>query len=152
MAKKRKIAGKVFELAEPDKQRSRTMSKIKSSNTSIERIMARALRENGIKYRKGAKIYGSPDFRIFGHKIVVFCDGDFWHGYKGAKKTKTNSGFWKAKIERNMERDSQVNLELKKRGWKVLRFWEHDIKNRVDKCISRLKKLLDKEIKQKELG
>ena len=61
-------------------QRSERMSKIRSTNTKPERVMARMLRDAKIKFRRQQKILGTPDFRIMGHKLVIFVDGDFWHG------------------------------------------------------------------------
>lgn len=138
---KRTIKGKVFKISAPSEKRSRTMSKIPSNKTSIELLLASELRRNHIKYRSGKRLFGKPDFILYGHKVVVFCDGDFWHGYNyGKKGVKRNAAFWKAKIKRNIERDKEVNKELKKRGWVVIRFWEHNIKKNPDKCIEKIKK------------
>ena len=120
------------------------MAKISSQNTSIEGILATALRTNKIKYRNGKKIYGKPDFILYKKKIAIFCDGDFWHGYKykkGKKNiSKTNSKFWKAKIGRNIDRDKEVNNVLKKHGWKIVRLWEHQIKRDINWCITKIEK------------
>ena len=64
------------------------------------------------------------------NKVIVFVDGEFWHGYNWEvkkKKIKTNRKFWIPKIERNMQRDKENSIALKKLGFKVLRFWEHEI-------------------------
>ena len=137
--KSRTIKGKSFKLTPPDEKRSAIMSKIPYSRTSIEKLFAQKLRQNKIRYRSGGKLFGNPDFIIYGYKIAVFCDGDFWHGYGHKENSiKKNASFWKAKIKRNIERDKEVNKELKKRSWLVLRFWEHDIKRKPDKCIEKL--------------
>ena len=46
------------------------------------------------------------------------------------------SEYWTNKIQKNIERDERVNLELQKMGWKVIRFWGRDIKKSPEKCIS----------------
>lgn len=139
--KKRQIKGKTFNISPPDELRSKTMAKIPSKKTSIERMLASCFRKNKIKYRSGKHLFGKPDFIMYGHKIAVFCDGDFWHGYNYKENTiKTNSAFWNAKIKRNMERDKEVNRELKGRGWKVIRLWEHEIKKNPGKCIQIISK------------
>lgn len=134
--KRRSIKGKSYKLVSPNEKRSMIMSKIGSKNTSIENNLAKSLRKNKIKYRSGKKVIGKPDFILLNYKVAIFCDGDFWHGYNlGKNPIKTNAEFWKAKIGRNIERDKEVNRMLKNNGWKVFRFWEHDIKKNIDKCI-----------------
>jgi len=125
----------------PDETRSKIMAKIPSKKTTIECMLSSHLRKNRIKYRSGKHLFGKPDFIMYGYKIAVFCDGDFWHGYNYKKNViKTNSAFWDAKIKRNMGRDKEVNRELKKRGWKVIRFWEHEIKKNPGKCVEKIEK------------
>jgi DNA mismatch endonuclease (patch repair protein) len=73
-------------------------------------------------------IYGSPDFANRGEKIALFVDGCFWHGCpKHYRKPATNSVFWKGKMTRNTARDKKVSAELRARGWRVIRVWEHSI-------------------------
>ena len=121
------------------KQRSKNMSAIKSKNTKIELILGKALWDKGIRYRKNDKtVLGKPDFVMKGLKIVIFCDGEFFHGKDWEKqkhRIKTNSDFWINKIENNIERDKKVNQELKSKGWIVLRFWGNDIKKDLIGCI-----------------
>ena len=74
-------------------------------------------------------------------KIAVFCDSAFWHGqkYLAGEKFKTNSEFWEHKISRNIERDAKVNSLLTQSGWKVLRFWDYEIKKDLDRCVEQIK-------------
>ncbi len=141
--KTRKIGNEVHPIDPPDDLRSKIMATISSKNTRIEILMAKSLRENGIKYRNGSKIFGKPDFILFGYKVAIFCDGDFWHGYGGKNnKIKSNTLFWHSKIKRNIERDSEVNDTLKQKGWHVFRFWEHEINKDVSACIAKVKQYL----------
>ena len=123
------------------KKRSWIMSRIRSKDTKIEMKIADLLRKNKIHYRRFPKVFGSPDF-IVEKKILVFCDGDFWHGYRYAKKKKPPKKFWRDKIERNMERDRKVTRKLRADGWTVVRLWEHDIEKRPESCIRRIRTLL----------
>lgn len=120
--------------------RSKLMSRIKSKNTKPEQILRKALWHSGIRYRKNVKsMKGSPDIVITKHRIIVFVDGEFWHGYKWhekRKKIKSNRDFWIPKIERNIQRDIEINKFYESKGWNVLRFWEHEIKKRLDTCLS----------------
>ena len=125
----------------PEK-RSWVMSRIRSKDTKIEKKMASMLRKNKIHYRRFPKVFGSPDF-VVEKKVIVFCDGDFWHGYQYDKKKKLPKKFWRDKIERNMERDRKVSRTLRRDGWSVIRIWEHDIEKRPAACLRRIKKIID---------
>ncbi len=59
----------------------------------------------------------------------------------------TRKKFWKTKIERNKERDKEVNKYYKKSRWKIFRIWEHEIKKNSTKTISRIEKALQENIK-----
>jgi len=125
---------------------SRIMSQIKSKGTKVELLLASALRKAKIKFRRHYPLPGKPDFIVFGLKIAIFCDGDFWHGNNWRIRGMDNQAedfnkltpFWVKKITTNMARDKRVNLTLRKKGWKVLRFWESDIKRDPKKIIKKI--------------
>lgn len=126
----------------PEK-RSWVMSRIRGTNTKIDLKMKKILQENKIKFEMYPKMYGNPDFVIKKKRIAIFCDGDFWHGYKYHEKKKPSKKYWRDKIETNMKRDQRYTRKLRKDGWSVLRFWEHDIEKRPRICINKLfKKIL----------
>lgn len=123
------------------------MSMIKSSGSKIEKLFTSALRLNKIKHKKHpSSIEGKPDFIIPHKSIAIFCDSSFWHGYKKMKTKrhnfKSNIKFWQQKILRNIERDKEVNKTLRRQGWKVLRFWDFQIINNIDKCLKKIRKVL----------
>jgi len=120
----------------PEK-RSWVMSRIRSRNTGIERRMRRILRGNGLHYRSYPSMYGSPDFVVEKH-LLVFCDGDFWHGYNYGAKKKPPKKFWRDKIEGNMRRDMTVTRKLRADGWYVVRLWEHDIVKKPGTCLKKI--------------
>ena len=149
------VAKKLFEILSQDKikdtrtgkeKRSYNMARITSKNTSIENILSRELRKTRLRHRRNVKaLPGRPDIVFPENRVVVFCDSEFWHGryYPDCvKRIKTNKNFWKSKIVRNMERDRKVTQELKCLGWKVLRFWDADIKNRTQTVIEKIEKAL----------
>ena len=128
----------------PEK-RSWIMSRIRSTNTKIDLKMKKMLEENKIKSEMYPKMFGNPDFVLKNKKIIIFCDGDFWHGYKYHEKKRPAKKFWRDKIETNMRRDRRITRKLRRDGWSVLRFWEHDIEKRADVCINRiLRKIREK--------
>jgi DNA mismatch endonuclease (patch repair protein) len=122
------------------KERSRLMSKIRGKDTKPEILFRKELWRLGIRYRKHSKkIPGNPDILIKKYKMVIFIDGEFWHGYnwkEKKKKIKANRDFWIPKIERNMQRDFENNLKLENLGFKVFRFWEHQIKREMPYCLN----------------
>jgi DNA mismatch endonuclease (patch repair protein) len=112
------------------------------SGNRPELRLRRALWQLGIRYRKNAtSLPGRPDIVIPKAKVVIFCDGDFWHGRnwstrKAALKNGYNASYWVPKIERNMERDAENETKLQAEGWTVLRFWESEIKNDLHSVVS----------------
>lgn len=95
--------------------------------------MRRFLTKLGLHYRSNVRsLLGKPDI-VFSHaKVVVFCDGDFWHGRDWRKlrrklRSGSNGTYWAAKIAANRRRDKMTQRELQRAGWKVIRVWETDI-------------------------
>ena len=108
------------------------MRKVKSKgNKSTEQKLIEIFRSKGIKgWRRGYPVFGKPDFVFLKLKIAVFADGCFWHGHSCRNITpKQNAEYWNKKRQRNMKRDSIVNLHFQQRGWTVIRFWECNIKS-----------------------
>ena len=107
----------------------------KKTDTRCEVALRRALWAAGCRYRKNVPgLPGRPDVVFSGARIVVFCDGDFWHGRDWETRRRklghgTNSAYWIAKIQRNIERDRQNTRLLQEMGWTVLRFWESRIRS-----------------------
>ncbi len=134
-------------------QRRKNMQAIKASGTKIEKVFAKVLWAKGYRYRKNYnKIIGKPDFVFVKYKIVIFCDGDYWHGkdWETAKsRIKTNTDFWQKKIEGNIKRDKEVNKVLQEQGWTVLRFWESEIKKELNRCIDKVESSIEEMIMKK---
>ncbi len=129
------------------KKRSKIMSKIRGKNTKPELKFRKALWKKGVRYRVDSRsLPGRPDVSIKKYKLAIFIDGEFWHGYNWdeRKKTiKTNREFWIPKIERNMQRDREVNRKLTSMDFTVFRFWDHEIKNNLKTCINDVMMFLD---------
>ena len=118
------------------------MSSVRSiGNRSTELKLRMQLVRSGIRgWRSQVKeVPGTPDFLFDAEHVAIFVDGCFWHGCKRCSHVmKTNPSFWKAKIERNRQRDCEITRRLKQEGFRVLRFWEHDLgrsSNAVDQII-----------------
>lgn len=130
--------------------RSELMSKIKSNETISEIVFRKQIWKLGYRYRKNySKLLGKPDIVFPSSKVAVFIDGDFWHGYKWSekrKKIKNNKEYWITKIERNMKRDRLVNDTLRKSGWVVIRFWEHEIRTDLSGCVEKIVYLISQQI------
>lgn len=129
----------------PDK-RSDVMSRIRShGNKGTELRLMEVFREHGFTgWRRRQTLLGKPDFVFRAQRVCVFVDGCFWHGCPQCyRRPSTNRKFWDAKRERNMARDAEVTKALKKKGWRVLRVWEHDLKRKNEKrLVARLRRVL----------
>ena len=122
-------------------QRKKNMQHVKAKDTKIEIILRKALWKKGQRYRKNYnKLLGKPDIVLPKYNIVIFRDGEFFHGkdwelLKNKLKKSNNGEFWIKKISRNIERDDEINKRLSFEGWTVLRFWGEDIKKHTDECV-----------------
>src|SRR5207249_4773583 len=87
-----------------------------------------------LRFRKNVETMpGKPDIVFPSAKVIVFCDGDFWHGrnwpvLKRKLAIGSNASYWRAKIASNIKRDRLRTASLKRDGWIVIRLWESDIK------------------------
>jgi len=144
------------------RKRSEVMTLIRSAgNKATELRLIEIFRANGITgwrrgrtlvlARRSAKSQGTsaknrstgkvkPDFVFPRLRVAVFVDGCFWHGCpKHGTSPKTRASFWLAKITGNKARDRRVNSALRKRGWTVIRIWEHELSRKNEaKLIQRL--------------
>jgi DNA mismatch endonuclease (patch repair protein) len=119
------------------------MSAIKDRDTKPEIFFRKALWKWGIRYRKNVKLFGKPDIAIKKYKLVIFIDGDYWHGNNWKIRNLPSleselanySDFWKNKISKNIERDEKVNEHYISLGWTILRFWQSDIEKDLSACI-----------------
>lgn len=129
-------------------QRHKNMSHIKSKDTSIEIRLRKELWRKGYRYRKNCKdLPGSPDIVLTKYRIVIFCDGEFFHGKDWEKlrehlKNSNNNQYWISKISRNIDRDDEDNKKLIAMGWTVLRFWGKDITNNLDECVQAIEETI----------
>ncbi|MGW9684681.1 very short patch repair endonuclease [Flagellimonas sp. 2504JD1-5] len=123
-------------------ERSKIMGKIRGKNTKSELAFRKALWASGYRYRIDyKKLIGKPDIALNKFKTVIFIDGEFWHGHNWEErkhKIKTNREFWIPKIERNIQRDQEVNLALEEMGYTVFRFWESEVKKNLDVCLHKV--------------
>ena len=123
---------------------SRSLAKIKSSDTKGERLLRSALWKMGFRFRKNVRnLPGKPDIVFPRERVAIFCDGDFWHGRDWNKDKRRlqkgpNAPYWLAKIQANMQRDKRYNRELKQLGWRVLRLWESDIRADYSQAASKV--------------
>ncbi len=126
-------------------ERSKNMRAIKSTATKAEVHLAKALWHLGYRYRKNNRtVFGTPDLTFKKLKIAIFIDSEFFHGkdWETRKKPQTNAEFWIKKIERNMQRDVEVNAYLESQNWKVLRFWSEDIEKQLQDCVATIEEAI----------
>jgi DNA mismatch endonuclease (patch repair protein) len=117
-------------------KRSALMSRIRSKNTGIERTVFRELSARGVRFSKHvAKLPGKPDVVFKRQKVVVFIDGDFWHGWQFPRWRAKLRPYWRVKIERNRNRDRKNFRRLRQKGWTVIRIWEHNVETDLSRFV-----------------
>jgi len=125
------------------KKRSEIMSAVRSKDTKMEIAFRKAIWRKGFRYSKNSsKYFGKPDIVLKKYKTAIFLDSCFWHGCKKHYRIPTaRKKYWTEKIKRNKQRDKEVNRYYRKNGWKIIRVWEHEIKdvNLIYKIIKSLK-------------
>jgi DNA mismatch endonuclease (patch repair protein) len=120
------------------------------ANTRCELLLRRALSLRRLRYRlHHPGLPGRPDIVFPKHRLLVFCDGDFWHGHDLEMCFKKlarghNAPYWIAKVQRNVERDRRQTRALRAAGWVVLRFWETDILRRPGEIVDRIVAVLNR--------
>ena len=114
-------------------QRSRNMSAIKSKNTKPEIAVRKVLHSMGYRFRlHGKDLPGSPDVVLPKYKTVIFVHGCFWHRHENcmyASTPKTRQEFWNKKFKKNIERDLEIQENIKNIEWRSVVIWECETKN-----------------------
>lgn len=130
-----------------EEQRKKNMKNIRSKGTKPERIISKKLKQKGIYFTQHVKkVYGKPDITFLRKKVAVFIDSDFWHRHpENFQMPKTNRDYWEKKIQRNVDRDKEVNQVLTKDGWNVIRIWESEIKRNPDDCVDKILQAINRD-------
>lgn len=125
-------------------QRRKNMSAIKSTHTKMEDKVCYTLWNRGLRFRKNVKtLPGKPDIAIKKYKLVIFLDSCFWHKCpKHFKQPKSNLEYWIPKIDRNVDRDKEINKFYSEHNWHLMRIWEHEIKKDFDNTISKIEQFI----------
>jgi DNA mismatch endonuclease (patch repair protein) len=109
--------------------RGEQMSRIRGKNTFPEMRLRRALFSLGLRFRVHYRTpAGRADVAFPAARLAVEVDGCFWHGCpQHYVKPRSGAAFWAAKLRTNVRRDAlQVRL-LENAGWRICRFWEHEV-------------------------
>lgn len=124
------------------KQRTELMSKVRGRDTKPELAVRRLVHRLGFRYRLyGRGLPGKPDLVFRSKRKIIFIHGCFWHQHRCKRGTRpvTNTGFWTAKLDRNLSRDRANMRALKLLGWSILVIWECEVKHegRLAKRLTR---------------
>lgn len=115
------------------------MRRVKNHDTTPELALRCALHAEGLRFRKNSTVIpGRPDLVFKSSRVLVFVDGDFWHGWNFPAWRGKLSEYWRAKIDRNIRRDRRTRRRLSANGWTVIRVWEHDILRDLPACVCRV--------------
>ena len=116
-------------------KRSAVMRRVKSRDTTPEKLVRKLLTELGVRYRlHRADLPGKPDIVMAGRRLAILIHGCFWHGHdcaRGARVPKQNTDYWLAKVGRNRVRDAETISKLTALGWRVETVWECEMKERT---------------------
>lgn len=127
-------------------QRSSLMARVKARDTLPERVVRSQLHRMGYRFRLQRKdLPGKPDIVLPKYRVAIFVHGCFWHSHEGCprgKRPSTNIDFWNDKLDRNVERDQQVQEQLKDLAWTTHIVWECELKNR-DLFVANLSKIME---------
>jgi len=109
----------------------RRMQNTAQRDTPPEMELRRELHRRGFRYRVDRSIpgvtRGRPDIVFPSERVAVFVDGCFWHSCpEHSTVPRQNRRWWATKLKVNVERDRRHDRELRKAGWMVLRYWEHE--------------------------
>lgn len=130
------------------------MSAVRSKNSGAEMRLRRAIWKRGYRYRlHSPDLPGRPDLVFRSRKVVIFVDGDFWHGRilvrEGEDALRSSFrdpafgvGWWFQKIRGNVARDTRVTRELDELGWTVVRVWESEIKRDLEGVVEKIAEVL----------
>lgn len=142
-----------FEGLHPSTPRaSETLASVPRTQTRCERLLRRELLLLGYRPRyNAAELLGKPDIVLVQERVLIFCDGDFWHGrHWGARRDKVRRGanpsYWVKKIETNMARDAKHTRRLRRFGWSVLRVWESDILTSATRVARRIDRFVHRRV------
>jgi DNA mismatch endonuclease (patch repair protein) len=125
------------------------MSRVKGKDTGIEKLVRSELHQRGLRFRKHVKeLPGKPDIVFPRSKVVVFIDGDFWHGYRLPLWEHKLIDSWKHKITATRQRDATNFKKLRRNGWQVIRIWQHQIEQDLHKCVDRIVLAINSQISE----
>ena len=114
-------------------QRSYVMSRVRGTDTGIEKQLRSLLHKKGFRFRKNVKsLPGKPDIVLPKYKTIIFVHGCFWHQHQGCGRSRrpaSNIEFWNDKLNKNVERDAKNNKLLREAHWNVITVWECELKN-----------------------
>jgi DNA mismatch endonuclease (patch repair protein) len=123
-------------------QRSALMARIRGRDTKPERHVRSRLFAEGFRFRLHRRdLPGSPDIVLPGRRVAVFVHGCFWHdhGCRRGRRPGTNTAFWEAKFERNVERDRRSAVLLAELGWRVAVVWTCNLEGGIAELLGQLR-------------
>jgi DNA mismatch endonuclease, patch repair protein len=126
--------------------RSEMMSRVKGRDTGPELVIRSFLHGLGYRFRVSYKTPGGKvDIAFPKIQVAIQIDGCFWHACpRHGTEPKTNVRFWRTKLRKNRERDERQKTDLRASGWKLIRYWEHQVENAPGKVVDSIESILRK--------
>lgn len=127
------------------------MRAVRSRDTGPELTLRSHLHRLGFRFRLHVGLPGRPDLYLSRYGAAVFVHGCFWHHHPGcprAKIPRSNTGYWNAKLRRNVERDAQAMDDLRIEGIEPFVIWECELQRdpeaTANELAGRLRKRLER--------
>ena len=129
------------------KEVSERMKRMPTKDSKPELRLRKAIYGLGFRYRLHRKdLPGKPDIAFGPAKVAVFVDGCFWHNCpEHGTIPKNNRDWWLEKFQRNRERDTLKDEQLKEMGWLPVHVWEHED---PDTAARNIKKLIKERLRK----
>jgi len=119
--------------------RSRVMSRIRGKGTKPELTVEGWLSSAALTFEMhAADLPGRPDFVLRDHRVAIFVDGDFRHGWRFDAWRLKLSEQWEAKVAANRVRDRRNHARLRRLRWTVVGLWGHQVESASSRCLERL--------------
>lgn len=118
-------------------QRKAIMRAVRRRDTAPELNLRRALYAAGVRGWRCdyGRAPGRPDIAWPRRRLAVFVDGAFWHGHPSRHTPGRSGKYWDEKIQRNIERDREVDALLRESGWMVLRYWDFEVRRNLEDVV-----------------
>jgi len=118
----------------PGLETSVRMKSVRQRDTKPEIAVRRVLHRMGYRFRLcPVDLPGRPDIANAKRRWCIFVHGCFWHGHQDCPLftvPKTNTAWWRRKVEANRVRDARKEAAMRDLGFRVAVVWQCETEDR----------------------